>query len=153
MQYRLMGVKHLDFLYLWTQDWFLFFNPERREQLSLTLHGKYIHCTSARAFPPDPYLFALPELKHPSHSTIGGALVPMSFLPDAFHWLVSQWKFSFSHFSVTAAEQKNVQQPDWSSMPPNAYKSKMQDGASCMEPHLTLYPAVQFQKQCGILTC
>lgn len=89
--------------------------------------------------PPPPPRSALPQLEHGPHSTTDGALVRMFFLPDASVRLYTEWEAQFFMLlNITAAEQKNIQQTEQSRTPLNAYKSKMQDGASCMETHLTI---------------
>lgn len=71
-------------------------------------------------FPPTPTSLHYQSWSIPptAQSVVHLCLCPFCLMPS-IGWY-TQWKLSFSHFSVTAAEQKNVQQPDWSSMPPNA---------------------------------
>lgn len=72
--------------------------------------GQYVHCTNGSAVF-SPCLHVLPELKHPSCSTMGAAHVLMSFVPDAsIGWHTRREAQFFTLLNVTAAEQKNSQQ-------------------------------------------
>lgn len=102
-----------------------YFSVDTGENNSAWPYGaNYVHCTNGSAVF-SPRLHVLPELKHPSCSTMGAARVLMSFVPDASIGWHTRWEAQFfTLLNVTAAEQKNSQQSAWSSMLPNAYESK-----------------------------
>lgn len=92
MQYRLMGVKHLS-------SSASIFQSRKKTATEPDPYSTVVLIFSlykCQSLPP-PHLSALPELKHPSYSTMGGALVRMSFLPDASVGWYTQ-REAFSHF-------------------------------------------------------
>lgn len=92
------------------------------------------------------------ELKPPSSRATGRALVHMSFLLDASVGCYTQQEvrsFTLLSYSCWAEKCPTARMKQYATN----CKPKMQDGASCTEPHLTLYPLQQFQTQCGILAC